>query len=1075
MKKVSIIIVTLALFDNVSNAEKYLVDGIWYTSTGEVTFNGDTYTEADPNRYQGDIIIPEKVTPNKTEYTVRIINDYAFYGCPGLTSVTLPQTITTIYRYAFDHCDNLKSITCLRSSPPSTYDYQSLIFSSEVVLYVESVEAKKQYEANYIWKNAFAKIFVIGHDDSTKPSGEGTELQPYVIKTADELEWFRVELAEHTTNVLYAILDADISLNGATWTPIGTQARPFNGHFEGRNHYISDFSINKTGEDDAHIGLFGYAENASIKTIKVRDASVKGNKYTGIICGYAKNTDIVACDNYATVEGKQYTGGICGYLDNAKISNCSNGGEVKSSGDYTGGVAGFLNSAVVESCVNNKSVSSTGQYTGGVAGTIGGSGSTITTCSSAAEATVNGTNYTGGLIGNVTGGATISNCLTYGAVSGTGQEVGGMIGTLDGSTALNLSNYGRVESSSTQVGGLIGSSKNSSVLQYCANAGDVIAEKDRNVGGLIGNASATSLTSCINSGVIRGKDYTGGLVGYHYEGSNMQYCANYGPVSGNNYVGGLTGESRANMKESFSVGRVTGSGSQVGGITGSLYMSLYADNLLYDNQLCPLEDAFGTGSGAGEGVSTAELTGVISDFETSAWTMADGLYPRPTNLATLDIAVVGASTVFFASGDDADHFAHEASLTTVKNSKWSAKGGTQINGTTAKPAIIGADTLYVAKTSAVKAVPVNVTASLVQQYTLSVTAGAGGTVDNAGGQYAEGTQVTITAIPDTKYHFLNWSDSNTDNPRTITMDKNYTLQAFFEKDPPVMFNVSVTAGDGGSVNELEPKYEEGSTITLTATPDAGYKFVEWDDHNTENPREIVVTADVTLKALFEELPPAQYDIVISAGAGGTVDNAGGTFVVGTEIVVTATPNDEDHRFVKWSDDVTDNPRTIIVEGDLTLEAQFEAIPYYTLTITSDPGGSVNTAGGSYKEGTSVELEATPSSGFHFRQWKNTETDEVYSTESKITVEMTADLSLKAIFSEIKYVNVLVINTVGGTVNTDASDNYEDSSIVPLNATPDTGYEFLRWSDGATENPYDFVVGEEDITIFAIFSSLECAK
>ena len=67
-------------------------------------------------------------------------------------------------------------------------------------------------------------------------------------------------------------------------------------------------------------------------------------------------------------------------------------------------------------------------------------------------------------------------------------------------------------------------------------------------------------------------------------------------------------------------------------------------------------------------------------------------------------------------------------------------------------------------------------------YTLTVTAGEGGSVNDVSGTYPENTQVTVTATPDDGYSFLKWSDGNKSNPRTVKMTKNITLKAEFEKE-----------------------------------------------------------------------------------------------------------------------------------------------------------------------------------------------------------------------------------------------------------------------------------------------------
>ena len=68
------------------------------------------------------------------------------------------------------------------------------------------------------------------------------------------------------------------------------------------------------------------------------------------------------------------------------------------------------------------------------------------------------------------------------------------------------------------------------------------------------------------------------------------------------------------------------------------------------------------------------------------------------------------------------------------------------------------------------------------QYTLTVTAGEGGTVSTEGGTYDEGTEVTITATPDEGYEFIGWEGSDSDsNSLTVTLNGNTTVQALFSE------------------------------------------------------------------------------------------------------------------------------------------------------------------------------------------------------------------------------------------------------------------------------------------------------
>ena len=109
-----------------------------------------------------------------------------------------------------------------------------------------------------------------------------------------------------------------------------------------------------------------------------------------------------------------------------------------------------------------------------------------------------------------------------------------------------------------------------------------------------------------------------------------------------------------------------------------------------------------------------------------------------------------------------------------------------------------------------------------------------------------------------------------------------------------------------------------------------------------------------------------HDVAISAGDGGTVNESGGRLAEGTTLTLTATPA-EGHHFVKWSDDVTDNPRSLTVgKEDITLAAEF-AVSSYHLTYTLD--------GTTYKEsdvlyGTALTAEADPEKEGHtFSGWQ----------------------------------------------------------------------------------------------------------
>ena len=91
-------------------AYDFEVDGIYYNyrndaGTVEVTESPSS------NRYAGDVTIPETVTYKGSTYTVKVISDWAFTGCNGLTSVAIGDSVSMIGFEAFAHCDNLTSVS----------------------------------------------------------------------------------------------------------------------------------------------------------------------------------------------------------------------------------------------------------------------------------------------------------------------------------------------------------------------------------------------------------------------------------------------------------------------------------------------------------------------------------------------------------------------------------------------------------------------------------------------------------------------------------------------------------------------------------------------------------------------------------------------------------------------------------------------------------------------------------------------------------------------------------------------------------------------------------------------------
>lgn len=218
-------------------------------------------------------------------------------------------------------------------------------------------------------------------------------------------------------------------------------------------------------------------------------------------------------------------------------------------------------------------------------------------------------------------------------------------------------------------------------------------------------------------------------------------------------------------------------------------------------------------------------------------------------------------------------------------------------------------------------------------YTLSITSenSVMGSVEGTG-TYEEGTQATITATANDGYHFVSWSDGNTENPRNIIVEGDLELTALFEENPlpPDTFTLLLYAQpeEGGIVNGAG-KYEINTTAKIEAIANEHYKFRSWHDGNATNPRNIIIDSDKEFTAIFSA---NKYVVTLSCNpTQGRVKGAG-AYPYHSEVSIEAEPF-EGFRFESWSDSNTDNPRTILVESDISLEALF--VDQYTDLKTTE--------------------------------------------------------------------------------------------------------------------------------------------
>ena len=292
-----------------------------------------------------------------------------------------------------------------------------------------------------------------------------------------------------------------------------------------------------------------------------------------------------------------------------------------------------------------------------------------------------------------------------------------------------------------------------------------------------------------------------------------------------------------------------------------------------------------------------------------------------------------------------------------------------------------------------KELSITITNAPSAEHTITVTTAGGGTASASSTSATAGTEITLTATPNTGYHFKEWQVESpaglviTNNKFTMP-DSNVAIKAIFEEDSPfapTKHTVTVKT-DGNGIAFASPLLAvAGTEITLTAMPKEGYHFKEWQVISggvaIENNKFLMPDTNVEIKAFFEEgAPPAptKYTVTVTTEGGGTASASPAKTAAGTEITLTATPNTGYH-FKEWQVEspaglVITNNKFTMPDSNVAIKAIFEedspfAPTKHTVTVKTDGNGIAFASPLLAVAGTEITLTAMPKEGYHFKEWQ----------------------------------------------------------------------------------------------------------
>ncbi len=409
-----------------------------------------------------------------------------------------------------------------------------------------------------------------------------------------------------------------------------------------------------------------------------------------------------------------------------------------------------------------------------------------------------------------------------------------------------------------------------------------------------------------------------------------------------------------------------------------------------------------------------------------------------------------------------------------------------------------------------------------------------GTVSPATVQAGETTNPTITATPNAGYDFDGWTvtggasvaDANSATT-TVSATAEGTVTANFVAKQT--YDITVNSADGGSVASDKNSTYQGDTVTLTVSPDSGYKLTDLtvkdaDNQDVETTKVSDTTytfampsSAVTVTPTFAEKTMITLYLKNSANWGGTLyaylwdtnnnnkANAKwpGESIANNKITIG---NDTFYYYTYFPDDT---PYTNIIfnnngskTDDLTISGHnnqyydnknntdiwYDLPVAYDLTVTSGENGSVKyndttVASGQSASvingGTATSLIATPNTGYKFSGWTVTGDATVADAASaNTTITCTADgATVTASFEPIDYTLTKGTESNGTFTLSKTTANYNDE--ITVTCTPNTGYKTTKVTFNGTEatlsdDTATFTMPAEDVTVNVTFAPIDYA-
>ncbi len=470
-------------------------------------------------------------------------------------------------------------------------------------------------------------------------SGSGTPGDPYLISRAEDIRAMSAAMSQPGYSTAFYKLMNDIDLSSlTTFQPIGDDAVPFNGNFNGNSKTLKGLKYN--GYGFGFTGLFGVSgPQSEIYDLNIDGWSVySAGANTGIVTAYNMGTvRRIRVSNSLLQTRSEVAGGIAG-MNTGLITGCEVKGEILGYG-ANGGMTGY-NCGEIADCHFSGQMAMEGALSTSYRHIAGIAAQALSSASS-------------GLKSN------IHDCTVSGLITdNTGYAyLGGVVGVSHGSKAEDPSVIERcVNTATLSSTGLDWNSDNTLPKSYC--------------GGVAAYISSTRINDCANGGLIietsLPKVFTGGVVGI----ASVSFISS----GSDGRLGNVS-----SVERSLSVGQIYSTSGAGCGIYGGVpeiggYESDEIAAIVFKN--CYADDQINLLSDDRYAVSTTELvSGVLpTGLSSSIWSAGAGFYPVPATVKTTDAGVLLSASAVFAAGENYTNVKKNFNVNGASATKWGILG-----------------------------------------------------------------------------------------------------------------------------------------------------------------------------------------------------------------------------------------------------------------------------------------------------------------------------------------------------------------------------------------------------------------